>query len=464
MISAGVINGGTIYYALGTDANHAPSNGSYTTAIPSATESGVYYVWYKVEGDDNHNSIDPICIKAVIAEGDWVTLIGTLYQSDGKTPLVGACITLAKGNLAVDRVITDGNGVYRFTVPTGVYNIIAEYEQSTKTTLIEIFEDTEEDLVMIGGKTESFVNVNTDEGEDLGVAVGGLDKEAQYIRESENVPEDKNVSVTMTVEPKSEETASNAGLIIETADKQYLEFFEIKVEKTIDSVKTLLDETTNVLEIAIPYAKTNKRGLVVYSYHGDRVVAFTESESRENGTFRVDKENGFVYIYSNSFSTYAIGYTPYYRVDASLSFGLYNGTVTATLQGNGETFKLENVSMSSIVFEDIPKGDYILTITWEDGVANTLTMPMTVGNTYVASTPIDDKAGEDAEDSDSLLDSETSSPLDATVDIGVVSYVNTMADAGKYDEFVVNYALIPTKQQNTEETAVEPRRRDVFLI
>ena len=59
-----------IVYALG-DANG--STEEYTTSIPTATDAGTYYVWYKVVGDKNHNDLiaeNPIQVtisKAAVA-------------------------------------------------------------------------------------------------------------------------------------------------------------------------------------------------------------------------------------------------------------------------------------------------------------------------------------------------------------------------------------------------------------
>ena len=52
-------------YALGTkDA----ATEAYTTSIPTATDAGTYYVWYKVVGDENHTDSKPECIEVTIAE------------------------------------------------------------------------------------------------------------------------------------------------------------------------------------------------------------------------------------------------------------------------------------------------------------------------------------------------------------------------------------------------------------
>ncbi len=52
-------------YALGTDATTAPTSG-WGTSIPTGTEVGTYYVWYKVEGDDFHYDLEPVSVEATI--------------------------------------------------------------------------------------------------------------------------------------------------------------------------------------------------------------------------------------------------------------------------------------------------------------------------------------------------------------------------------------------------------------
>ena len=65
LVTAGEATGGTMRYALGTkDA----ATEEYTTFIPTATNAGTYYVWYKVAGDDEHIDSDAACVKVTIAE------------------------------------------------------------------------------------------------------------------------------------------------------------------------------------------------------------------------------------------------------------------------------------------------------------------------------------------------------------------------------------------------------------
>ena len=65
LVTAGVADGGTMQYALGT-ATEATQ--PYTTSIPTATNAGTYSVWYKVVGDANHNDSAASYVTAKILE------------------------------------------------------------------------------------------------------------------------------------------------------------------------------------------------------------------------------------------------------------------------------------------------------------------------------------------------------------------------------------------------------------
>ena len=72
LVSAGSVDGGTLYYALGSNSTIAPTDG-WSTDIPSASIAGTYYVWYKVQGDANHNDVAPACITVTIGEATTPT-------------------------------------------------------------------------------------------------------------------------------------------------------------------------------------------------------------------------------------------------------------------------------------------------------------------------------------------------------------------------------------------------------
>ena len=385
LVKAGKAEGGTLYYAVNDSPVYAPADDAFTPDIPTAKETGSYYVWYKVVADGNHNDLEPSFVRVILAEKDWVTLSGVVYENDGKTVIENAVITLMRGNSKIDYVITDENGTYKFIAHTGAYNVTAEYQQNKQTFMVKLFADMVQDIVMSGSKTEVHLEINSNDDNTTGIAVDGLDEEANSVRDDGNVSDEDSVSVVMTVASQSEADSSYAEAISERAKDKSFIFFNARIEITIATKTTIKSETTNVIEIAVPYEKVNKRGLAVYYADGEGIRRFTESESREDGTFIADKENGIVYIYTSRFSTFGIGYTPYFEVKSTLSFGTFEGEVSVTITSeSGRTYKLENVSLDRISFADIPKGEYVMTVTWIDGVENTLTFPIKISEVKAA--------------------------------------------------------------------------------
>ena len=59
------IEGGVrIFYGLASDSATPPAE--YSSIIPTATGAGTYYVWCKVQGDENHTDSSPVCVTATI--------------------------------------------------------------------------------------------------------------------------------------------------------------------------------------------------------------------------------------------------------------------------------------------------------------------------------------------------------------------------------------------------------------
>ncbi|MBQ8982739.1 MAG: hypothetical protein IJ079_04045, partial [Lachnospiraceae bacterium] len=79
----GVASGGTLMYAVGNDDETAPEDG-YDVELPSGTNAGSYYIWYKAIGDATHSDSLPVCITTVIGQADiteaGITVAG--YQGD----------------------------------------------------------------------------------------------------------------------------------------------------------------------------------------------------------------------------------------------------------------------------------------------------------------------------------------------------------------------------------------------
>lgn len=64
LVTAGTATGGTMVYSLEQD-------GEYTTAIPTGTNAGEYSVYYKVQGDKDHNDTEPVEVTVTIAKANY---------------------------------------------------------------------------------------------------------------------------------------------------------------------------------------------------------------------------------------------------------------------------------------------------------------------------------------------------------------------------------------------------------
>lgn len=95
LVNAGSTEDGTMQYALGQDSENAPTTG-YQAAVPTGTDAGTYFVWYKVVGDENHSDSTPACVANIsIAKADRnlsvdkesLTLTPASQADDGKVTL-----------------------------------------------------------------------------------------------------------------------------------------------------------------------------------------------------------------------------------------------------------------------------------------------------------------------------------------------------------------------------------------
>ena len=125
LVTAGSTNDGKIYYTVTTE-NKAPTDESlYSTDIPTATNAGTYYVWYKVVGDTNHNDTTSSKVEVNIKQADVKVTAPTAINStyNGKEQaLVNAGVT--EDGKVFYRLGTDGT--WTNTVPTA--KNVGEYE------------------------------------------------------------------------------------------------------------------------------------------------------------------------------------------------------------------------------------------------------------------------------------------------------------------------------------------------
>ena len=119
LVTAGKAENGTVKYAIGTDAATAPT-GEYSADVPTKTDAGTYYVWYKVVGDENHNDTEAKPIAVTIDKADQSPSAKTLTYTAQPQELVnpGKALTgkmLYAVNTDPSAAPTEG---YSETVPT----------------------------------------------------------------------------------------------------------------------------------------------------------------------------------------------------------------------------------------------------------------------------------------------------------------------------------------------------------
>lgn len=201
---------------------------------------------------------------------------GTVYAADGNTTASGVSVKLMKGDKQVASTTSATDGTYSFTrIAPGVYNIVAEKDETTQTTLVIVtnHDETGKKVTLPQSKVNSKLTVNGADTPD--VVAGGLDKEAAAVKNDNSGA--TSVKVEMTVESKSSAEVNTADKTnIETvASGKTLEYLDIKVTKTVDGSASAITTTANMMEIIIPYDMTGKSNITVYRNHSGSATAFT---------------------------------------------------------------------------------------------------------------------------------------------------------------------------------------------
>ena len=282
----------------------SPVAGEYSKVnLSNITLSGEDARYYTVETNKTDVELDaPVTIT-----GDNTGSPQGRVTMDGE-PVPNASVTIKEGGEVVATTETDSNGYYYFedTAP-GVYEVIVETEDKTMTSMVEYTEETGsgKNLAMPTEDVNSILDiVKTDSV----IAVGGLDDVAQ-----ENAVADSTVTVTMTVENKTEANVDHAQAIETAAAGKELDYMSIELKKETKTGEEIevepLTETTQLLTIVLRFDFTNKDDVLVYRYHNSTVDTLTETENGNGEYIVLDAAGGTVTLHVKNFSTYAIGYT-----------------------------------------------------------------------------------------------------------------------------------------------------------
>ena len=350
LVTAGTATGGEMRYALGSkDAAAKP----YTTSIPTATDAGTYYVWYKVVGDDNHSDSEAACVEVNIIEqtgisydvsfkvvnGSWndgttdsktVTLTGhegdELKLPEEKIPAVGEKPNEGYAEGSWDAVPSAGivvteNKTYTYTYaeaksePTPAPEPTPEPEPTPGPEPTPDPEPTPEPEPTPAPEptpeptpTPESGSVEVATSGDAGIETPAISsEEAKSILEGTGV----NISSTDDVKVIVESNTKSEADVQQDADrlKEELKDSDVTIGAYIDilvaciingGAKNYINKTGSsiVLNIPVPSSMVaSGRRYIVYRIH-DNVVSIVGTSTTP-----------VVAISSDLFSTYAIGYT-----------------------------------------------------------------------------------------------------------------------------------------------------------
>ena len=156
LITAGVVDGGTMQYKLGVD-------GIWSSEIPTATNAGEYIVYYKVLGDDSHSDLidnEKQQLTVTIAKADaQVTAptakTGLMYNGESQALIVAGSAIGATIEYKL------GDGEWTTDIPTatdaGEYTVIYRAVSAANYNVV----DTEQQLIVTIAKADAQVTAPT---------------------------------------------------------------------------------------------------------------------------------------------------------------------------------------------------------------------------------------------------------------------------------------------------------------
>ena len=236
-------------------------------------------------------------------------------------------VSIEAGNDAIASKVGDIPLVDEFgSLPDGFYNVVVRTTDGdyTETRMIEVVDGVAAEAVfnIPVGKLATVVDVATPDTPK--VAVDGLNEIITASEKDEAASGAKDVEVRLEVEKKADNAAEGANEIKALDSNKIDTFLDMSLYKTTttlnpqgeaESVENADIGSSNnkVLEIAIPYTKINKKGLMMYRFHNMIAEILTALTGKPlggfvDGTYYLDKDAGYIFLYASGFSTYAIGF------------------------------------------------------------------------------------------------------------------------------------------------------------
>ena len=317
---------------------------------------------------------------------------GSELGSEGENN--AALVEVYDGENCIKSVLTGADGAYSLGYLTpGDYELRITANGRTVSELLHVEEDyTPADVSLVGGiGTE--VEIVESGSDTPHVIVGGLSKLADAYKGGDRsdlafVVEAQTAAV---VSVDAKEAISD----LPAAKGKQVSFVDMSIFREYiggakNGERDPIHDAGYVMEIVMNYDTSNRKNIQVFRYHDDEVnapetITFTELAARptnaadyKDGTYYVG--NGFIVVYTQYFSEYAIGYTTESGHNVNLPADIRNGRIEISPESAsvGETVTIK-------VTPD--KGCKLNELTVKDANGNTVELTMVDNSTYTFSMP-----------------------------------------------------------------------------
>ena len=323
---------------------------NYAVTVQNSSKTPVYY-----------DGRDPFCYVAVrLQQGDV-----TLYHQN---------VTTASGTVTF-RNVAPGTYTLEVADASNGLSAIRYYTQAVAITENGSITVTMPEHV----SAQLVVKENTP-----AITANKLTEEAQHIKDT--TTNATSVKLRLDVEAK-EETAvpevDRTAIQGKTAGKQRLYLDAQVLVNVNDSGYKNCRNTTNVLELIVPFDMTNKYNVGVYRYHDEdqSSTEFVQVQkgvaAYEDGQFYIDGNN--IHIFAQKFSTYAIAYNVRsggHSSSGGSTVSAYPVTVNPVTNGSIKADKSSAAKGATVTLTVTPDKGYNLdklTVTDKDGKTVALT-------------------------------------------------------------------------------------------
>ncbi|MBQ7636303.1 MAG: leucine-rich repeat protein, partial [Lachnospiraceae bacterium] len=318
LITVGEAEGGEMQYVLGTASK---ATEPYTTSIPTATDAGTYYVWYKAVGDASHEDSKPTCVTVTIKTA----------PSSGEVSGRGESKTteeLKEDNK--DKTVATDSAAKEMGYSTMDTVIDALTNETTKKKLVEV--SVEKGSATLAVESSGEVNVSLDSGSQTKADVLAAVLTPQEM--VDGVTNNAKVDVTLEVADKDASSVGSdvaEGVQEKLAEGEQAYYFDADMFLSRNGgprEKITEWKTPIYLSMRIPQA-IRQAGRLFRLIHTHKLLATGELQVRTYENEETDDPYSIFRFASNRLSTMAFAYSNVSSPTPTYAPSYSSGTTTS---------------------------------------------------------------------------------------------------------------------------------------